>query len=220
MKKLVSIILALVLVAVLSVSAFAAVSPVAPSIKDYVGGTSTIVTVPNKPSQVTYEAAAKDGYQFVGWEIDSAYAQYIVTDVEKLDLKSSPITIVLKDGTVVTNPVLVPKFVPIATQPGQDPSSPDQDPSNPGQDPSSPDQDPSSPDQDPSSPDQPGVEDPDDDVIDDEDDGDDDFEDPDEEPADKPAKGESPKTGDTMAMLALAVAALGGAVVAKKRLSK
>ncbi len=212
MKKLVSIILALVLVAVLSVSAFAAVSPVAPSIKDYVGGTSTIVTVPNNPSQVTYEAAAKDGYQFVGWEIDSAYAQYIQTDITKLDLTSSPITIVLKDGTVVTNPVLVPKFVPIATKPGQDPSSPDQDPSNPGQDPSSPDQDPSSPDQDPSSPDQPGVEDPD---VEDPD-----LEDPDEKPADKPAKGESPKTGDTMAMLALAVAALGGAVVAKKRLSK
>ena len=217
MKKLVSIILALVLVAVLSVSAFAAVSPVAPSIKDYVGGTSTIVTVPNKPSQVTYEAAAKDGYQFVGWEIDSAYAQYIQTDITKLDLTSSPITIVLKDGTVVTNPVLVPKFVPVATQPGQDPSSPDQDPSNPGQDPSSPDQDPSSPDQDPSSPDQPGVEDPD---VEDPDVEDPDVEDPDEEPADKPAKGESPKTGDTMAMLALAVAALGGAVVAKKRLSK
>ena len=198
MKKLVSIILALVLVAVLSVSAFAAVSPVAPSIKDYVGGTSTIVTVPNKPSQVTYEAAAKDGYQFVGWEIDSAYAQYIQTDITKLDLTSSPITIVLKDGTVVTDPVLVPKFVPIATQPGQDPSSPDQDPSTP--------------DQDPSSPDKPGVEDPD---VEDPD-----VEDPDEEPADKPAKGESPKTGDTMAMLALAVAALGGAVVAKKRLSK
>ncbi|MBQ4156111.1 MAG: hypothetical protein IJD90_04830 [Clostridia bacterium] len=159
MKKLVSIILALVLVSVLSVSAFAEVSPVAPIEKTYEGGTATITTVPSSPSQFIYEATAKDGYKFVGWEIEGAYAP------ADLDLTKPTITITLEDGTVV-----VPVFEKIDDT--VEPTEPE------------------------------------------------DEEPEDEEPEDDGKKPVSPGTGDSMAMLALAVAAFGGAVISKKRLSK
>ena len=183
MKKLVSIVLALVLVSVLSVSAFAAVSPVAPVEKPYEGGTATITTVTSSPSQYIYEATAKDGYKFVGWEIEGEYAP------ADLDLTNPTITITLKDGTVV-----VPKFEKI-----EDPTDPDE----PVEDPTEPTDD--------------------DEPVDDEptDDEPTDDEPVDDEPVDdKPTDDEpvSPGTGDSMAMLALAAAALAGVVVSKKRI--
>ena len=158
MKKLVSIILALVLVSVMSVSAFAAASVVAPIEKEYNGGTATITQDVKNPSQLTFEVVEKDGYKFVGWDIEGDY------EIIKGDsLSSNPITIIFKDGTILENVVAKPLFEKV------DDDEPTTKPN-------------------------------------------------DEKPNDE--KPVSPGTGDSMVMLTLAVAALGGVVVSKKRLSK
>ena len=106
MKKLISIILALVLVSVLSVSAFAAVSPVAPVEKDYEGVTVTITPNVQNPSQLTFEAVEKEGYKFIGWDIEVDYEKIAEIKGEKdpvTGLYKNPVTVIMKDGTVLTD---------------------------------------------------------------------------------------------------------------------
>lgn len=152
MKKFVSVVLALVLVSVLSVSAFAANSVVAPVEKDYDGGSIIYQPSADKDNEFTFVADPKDGYNFIGWEIEGDY------EIVSGSLEESPITIIFKDGTTAED--VSPLFEKIS----------DEKP------------------------------------------------DPTKKP--KPSDDESPKTGKSVAMLALAVVACGGLIVSKKRLGK
>ena len=167
MKKVISVVLALVLVSVLSVSAFAAGSVVAPVEKEYDGGKVTYQPTPDNNKEYTFVASPKDGYDFVGWDIEGEYE--IVSGSEDDPI----ITVVLKDGTT-------PDSVTASFRPIED------------------------------------DEDSDDEAADDEA-ADDEAEEDDEK---EPGKGTSPKTGKSVAMLALAVVACGGLMVSKKRLAK
>lgn len=150
MKKVVSVVLALVLVSVLSVSAFAAKSVVAPVEKEYDGGKITYQPSADKDNEYTFVADPKDGYNFIGWEIEGDY------EIVSGSLEGSPITVILKDGTAPED--VTPLFEKVSDEPI--------------------------------------------------------------ETTKKPGKDTSPKTGKSVAMLALAVVACGGLIVSKKKLAK
>lgn len=163
MKKIMSVVLALVLVSALSVSVFAAGSVVAPVVKDYDGGTVTIAqdTTGNATAgkEFTFSVETKDGYNFLGWEIDGNY------EIVSGSLESETVTVRFLDDISIEDIGAEPIF----------------------------------------------------EAIDDADEPTDD----DDEPTTTAEKEEtSPKTGDSMAMVALAAVALAGVVVSKKKLSK
>lgn len=168
MKKIFSVALALVLVSLLSLSAFAAGSVVAPIEKEYDGGSVTITTN-TTTGAITFEATTKDNFNFVGWEIEGDY------EIIAGSLDSTSITVIFKDGTTAEDAVATPVFEksgsgeePTTTGNGEEPTT-----TGNGKD-----------DKDPS------------------------------------GEKDSPKTGDSMAVLALATVALAGLVVSKKKLSK
>lgn len=150
MKKIMSVVLALILVSVMSVSAFASVSPTAPVEKDYDGGTVTYEKDPDKDNEYTFTATSKDGYNFIGWEIEGNY------EIVSGSLDGSPITIRLPSGVTFEDVYVEPVFKKVK----------------------------------------------------------------DKTTTKKDDDKKSPGTGDSMALAVLAVAALGGIVVSKKRLSK
>lgn len=154
MKKIMSVVFALILVSVLSVSAFAAGSVVADIVKDYDGGTGTY-SQNASGTEFTFTADNKDGYNFVGWEIEGNY------EIVSGSLDSESVTVrflddvTLEEVSELAEPIFeaVDDDVPSTTKDsGKEPGSPD--------------------------------------------------------------------TGDSMAVAFLAVAALGGLVVSKKKLSK
>ena len=147
MKKIVSIVVALVLVSVLSVSAFAAKSVVADIITDFNGGTST-TTQDNSKNEFTFTADEKDGYNFVGWEIEGNY------EIISGSLDSETITIRFEDDVDLEEAakLATPEFKKVSDGGNKKPDG-------------------------------------------------------------------SPDTGDSMAVAALAVLALGGLVVSKKRMA-
>lgn len=155
MKKIASVVFAFVLVAVLSVSAFAAGSVEADIVKDYDGGSATY-SKDAESGQFTFTANTKDGYNFVGWDIAGDYK--IISG----SLDSETITVVFLDGTTSLDQVSAEPLFEAIDEP---------------------------------EPDEPG----------------------DEPEPDEPV---APKTGDSMALAVLAVAALGGMVASKKRASK
>lgn len=169
MKKIISVVLALILVSAMSVSAFAAGSVVAPVVKDFEGGKATYTATTNS-SEYTFTADAKDGYNFVGWEISGNY------EIVSGSLTSSTITVKYKDGTALTAVSAVPVFekITVAT------TTTDADDDEPTTK-------------------KPATT---------------------KKPTTTKKADTSPVTGDSMAMVMLAVAALGGVVVSKKKLAK
>ena len=155
MKKIMSVVLALVLVSVFSVSAMAAKSVTAPIVKDYEGGTGTYEQDASG-DEYTFTAEPKDGYNFIGWEIDGNY------EIIDGDLDSETITVQFLDGTTLEDVSAEPIFE--KTEEDEEPDTGDE--------------------------------------------------------VDDTSDTKSPKNGDSVAMSMLAIAALGGVIVSKKKLSK
>lgn len=106
MKKIVSALVALMMVACLSVTAFAAVSPSAPIHKDYDGGTATFEKDTNSGA-IILTAKNRKGYKFLKWEINGNYE--IVSG--SLDSKTITIKFVSADSEVQLKDVdATPKF--------------------------------------------------------------------------------------------------------------
>lgn len=161
MKKIMSVVLALILVSALSVSVFAAGSVVAPIINDYEGGTATITQdTTGNGREFTFTVDTKDGYNFVGWEIDGNY------EIVSGSLDSETVTVRFLDDVAIEDISAEPIFEEIGTDEPDEPTEPE------------------------------------------------------EKTTTTKKKDVSPKTGDSMAMVALATVALAGVVVSKKKLSK
>lgn len=106
MKKIVSALVALMMVACLSITAFAAVSPVATINKDYKGGTATFEK--DSESVITLTAKAKKGYKFLNWDIDGNY------EVVSGSLDSKTVVIKLKGDVDLSDVDATPNFKKIA----------------------------------------------------------------------------------------------------------
>ncbi len=105
MKKIVSAILALLLVSSISVCVFALPSKQATVKKEHTGGTATYTYDPTK-GDITVTIDMKKGYKFKGWTINSDY------EIVSGDISSGKIVIRPKKGVDIKHlaKVATPKF--------------------------------------------------------------------------------------------------------------
>lgn len=117
MKKIVSALVALMMVACLSITAFAAVSPVATINKDYKGGTATFEK--DSESIITLTAKAKKGYKFLNWDINGNY------EIVSGSLENKTVVIKFKGEVALEDVDATPLFKKIAVAADDDNKKPD-----------------------------------------------------------------------------------------------
>lgn len=184
MKKIMSVVFALILVSAMSISAFAEGSPVAPINKTFEGGKVTYSQNAGG-TEFTFTAEKKDGYNFTGWTIDATKFEIVSGSLTSETIVVKPLAganLETASNTVVPNFEKNPVTVTTSTTAATTADTTDAD---------------------------------------------------DKDTTKKTTKAEketttaapnnsssSPKTGDSMAMVAFAAAALAGVVISKKKLSK
>lgn len=192
MKKIMSVVFALILVSAMSISAFAEGSPVAPINKTFEGGKVTYSQNAGG-TEFTFTAEKKDGYNFTGWTIDTTKFDIVSGSLTSETIVVKPLAganLETASNTVVPNFEKIPVTVTTSTTAATTADTTDAD-----------DKDTTKKTTKKSNKTTTKAE-------------------KETTTAAPNNSSSSPKTGDSMAMVAFAAAALAGVVISKKKLSK